>query len=131
MIVYESNNIIIVHGDKSGSLRWQTFIFNCQNPSTSENPMSGQCFEQFRIALGVAEEAEECQVNTLLYCLGDDAEDILHSTNISEEDRKKYGKASTSFFRCGRTLLLKERDLILDTSKKVKPPNSISLHCTV
>ena len=38
---YESNDIITVHGDKSGSLRWQTFTFNRKNPSTSENLTSG------------------------------------------------------------------------------------------
>ena len=38
---YKSNDIIIVHGDKSDSLRWEMFIFNRQNPSTFNNPMSG------------------------------------------------------------------------------------------
>ena len=51
------------------------------------------------IASGLAEEAEECQVNTLLYCLRDNAEDVLHSTNILEEDRKKYGKVLENFIQ--------------------------------
>ena len=42
-------------------------------------------------------EGEECQVNTLLYCLGDDAEDALRSTNISEEDRKKFNVVPDKF----------------------------------
>ena len=54
-------------------------------------------FEQFRIASGLAAEEEECQVNTLLYCLGDDAEDVLRSTNISEADGKKYNKVLENF----------------------------------
>ena len=65
------------------------------------NPMSGprwrKRFEQFRIASGLAAEEEECQVNTLLYCLGDDAEDVLCSTNISEADGKKYNKVLENF----------------------------------
>ena len=89
-----------------------------------------ETLEQFHITSGLAEEAEECQVSTLLY----NAEDVLHSTNICEEDRKKYGEVLENFnqfFRCRRTLSLTEFDLILDTSKKVKPLNSISMHCTV
>ena len=64
-----------------------------------------KCFEPFCIASGLVEEAEEHQVNTLLYCLGDDAEDVLRSTNISEEDRKKYGEVLENFdqiFRYGK-----------------------------
>ena len=34
-------------------------------------------FEQFHIASGLSKEEEECQVNTLLYCLDEDGEDIL------------------------------------------------------
>ena len=56
-------------------------------------------------------ETEEHQVNILLYCLDDDAEDILHSTNISEGDRKMYVKVLktlTNLVRCERMLLSKE-----------------------
>ena len=47
-------------------------------------------FEQYRLASGLSKEPEERQVNILLYCLGEEAEDILTSTNISDEDRKSY-----------------------------------------
>ncbi len=33
-------------------------------------------------------ESELRQVSTLLYCLGEEASDVLTSTNITEEDRK-------------------------------------------
>ena len=36
----------------------------------------------------MASESEERQ--TLLYCLGEEAEDVLTSTNISNDDRKQY-----------------------------------------
>ena len=64
--------------------------FNFHEPD--EWPHQRKRFEQFRIASGLAAEEEERQVNTLLYCLGDDAEDVLRSTNISEADGKKYNK---------------------------------------
>ena len=47
-------------------------------------------FEQFRTLSGLAKDEEEKQVNTLLYCIGEDAEDRLNSTDISADDRKKY-----------------------------------------
>ncbi|KAL5479382.1 hypothetical protein EMCRGX_G022901 [Ephydatia muelleri] len=60
-------------------------------------------FEQFIIASGVSEESELRKVSTLLYCLGPDAEDVLVSTNINSEERKKYCdvvKKLDDFFKC-------------------------------
>ena len=39
---------------------------------------------------GLAEENDEKQISTLLYCMGEDAEDTLSSTDISSDDRKKF-----------------------------------------
>ena len=47
-------------------------------------------FEQFRSASGLSAESEERQISTLLYCLGQDAEEVLASTGITSEQRKKY-----------------------------------------
>ena len=47
-------------------------------------------FEQFRLATGLPAEDDDRQVGTLLYCMGESAEDTLTSTNISASDRKKY-----------------------------------------
>ena len=62
--------------------------FNFSNPD--EWPKWRRRFEQFRIASGMAGESEERQISTLLYCLGEEAEDVLTSTNISEADRGRY-----------------------------------------
>ena len=43
------------------------------------------------------EQGEERQVSTLLYCLGKDAEEVLDTTLISEEDRKSYTKVIGEF----------------------------------
>ena len=40
----------------------------------------------------LAEKSEECQASTLLYCLGVDAEDVLTTTRISDDKRKKYAR---------------------------------------
>ena len=56
-------------------------------------------FEQYRLVSGLSKESEERQVNTLLYYLGEEAEDILTSTNISDDDRKQYDMVMEKFDR--------------------------------
>jgi len=53
-------------------------------------------FEQYRHASGLATGNEQRQVSTLLYCLGEKADDVLSSTGISEENRKKYSEVLNS-----------------------------------
>jgi len=62
--------------------------FDFKNPD--EWPKWKRRFQQFRLASGLSEDGEEKQVSTLMYCMGEDAEDTLASANISEEDRKQY-----------------------------------------
>ena len=47
-------------------------------------------FEQYRSASGLDAEADPRQVDTLLYCMGEEADTVLASTHISAEDQKKY-----------------------------------------
>ena len=47
-------------------------------------------FEQFRIASGLSGSTNVQQVSTLLYCIGEEAESVLTSTNASDDDRKDY-----------------------------------------
>ena len=47
-------------------------------------------FQQFLSASGLDKEEELRQISTLLYCLGDEAEGVLASTNISDDARKSY-----------------------------------------
>ena len=47
-------------------------------------------FQQFREASGLAEVTASKQVSTLLYCLGEEAEAILSSTNVTPDDRRNY-----------------------------------------
>ena len=54
-------------------------------------------FEQFQAASGLSGEAEAKQVNTLLYSMGEDAEDTLASMNSSEEERATYGRVIEKF----------------------------------
>lgn len=54
-------------------------------------------FQQYRDASGLSEESQTRQVSTLLYCLGEEANDVLASTNISEEDKKDFTKVMDKF----------------------------------
>ena len=66
-------------------------------------------FEQYRVAAGLLKEPEERQVSTLLYCLGEEAEDILMSTNISEDQRKQYVAVLSKFdgfFRVRKNVII-------------------------
>jgi len=52
---------------------------------------------QYWDASGLSAESEARQVSTLLYCLGEEANDVLASTDISEEDRKKFAAVMKKF----------------------------------
>ena len=49
-------------------------------------------FEQYRFASGLSTKDDTCQISTLLYCMGEDADDVLTTTAISNADRAKYTK---------------------------------------
>ena len=71
------------------SLRLQPpSAFNFRTPD--EWPRWKKRFEQFRLASGLSDEGQEKQVSTLLYCMGEDADDTLTSTNITAAERKQY-----------------------------------------
>ena len=63
--------------------------FNFAKPD--EWPRWLRRFKQYRSATGLDEEADTRQVDTLLYCMGEEAEEVLTSTktNISAENRAK------------------------------------------
>ena len=55
---------------------------------TPDHWLKWKChFQQYHLASGLSRESEEHQVNTLLCCLGEEAKDILASTNIGETER--------------------------------------------
>ena len=54
-------------------------------------------FDRYRVVSGLNAKEDAAQINTLIYCMGDDAEDILASFNLSEDDAKKYGTVETKF----------------------------------
>ena len=66
-------------------------------------------FQQLRDASGLSTQEQSKQINTLLYCMGPDAEDVLDSTNPTDDEKKLYdsviGKFD-SFFKVRRNIII-------------------------
>ena len=78
---------------------------------------------------------EEWQLSTLLhvYCLGEDAEDILDTKRITAEDKKKCDtvvEAFDNYFKVCKILSLREPILIRGTNGPMNHSNSSSLKYT-
>ena len=69
--------------------------FDFKNPE--EWPKWSRRFERFRSASGLKEKDDETQVHTLVYCMGDEADDLLSSFDLSNADSKKYSKVMEKF----------------------------------
>ena len=69
--------------------------FNFRNPD--EWTKRKRRYEQFYTASGLQSADETRQVSTLLYCMGEDAEIVLTSTGISDEEQKRHDAAMSKF----------------------------------
>ena len=66
-------------------------------------------FKQFRATTGLDGESQGKQINTLLYCLGERAEEVLLSTGITEEQRQQYNSVMENLdnhFKVCRNIIL-------------------------
>lgn len=70
-------------------------------------------FERFRSASGLDSKGEEVQVNTLIYTMGDEADDILRSFSLSEEEKKVYATVKGKF----QAHFVKRRNVIFERAK--------------
>ena len=70
--------------------------FNFRTPD--DCPRWRRRYEQFHIASGLSDADDVQQVNTLLYCIGEEAESVLSSTGITAEERKQYKSVIEEFF---------------------------------
>ena len=113
-----------------GFLPIETFDFSKQ----SEWPSWIRRFERFREASGLSAKSEESQVNTLIYSMGDKADNILQSFSFSEEDVNKYSTVKDKF----DAHFVKRQSVIFErakfNSRKQEPGESVDsfithLHC--
>ena len=84
-------------------------------PFSFSRPDERSCWEcrleQFRYASGISQKSSQRQVSTLLYFLGQDADDVLRSTNIAKDKRKDYQEVMAKFdsiFDVRRNLIFKQ-----------------------
>ena len=70
-------------------------------------------FERFRNASGLAEKEQPTQIHTLVYSMGDEAEDILTSFRLTAEQGKTYATVVERFHRH----FVKRRNLIFERAK--------------
>ena len=63
----------------------------------AEWPKWRKRFQQYKSASGLDAEGEPQQVNTLLYCIGEEAESVLISTNVTANQRSKYSDVMEKF----------------------------------
>ena len=80
--------------------------FNFQSPG--EWPRWYRRFNQFRLASRLSEEGKARQVCTLLYCMEETAEDVLSSTDITDDKKKDYDaviKKFDAFFKVRKNVI--------------------------
>ena len=70
--------------------------FNFTKPD--EWPKWKRCFQQYRSASGLEGEPGTRQVDTLLYCMGEEADSVLSSTDVMEGQRKVYEDVLAKFY---------------------------------
>ncbi len=63
-------------------------MFDCIKPESWEKWFKR--FKRFRSASGLEANSEETQINTLLYSMGGESEEILASFGLSTEQQKKW-----------------------------------------
>ena len=74
------------------------YVYSLPRSSISDEwPKWRKRFEQFRSASKLSTEPEPQQVDTLLYCLGDESDSVLSSTNCTAEERKSYSSVLAKF----------------------------------
>lgn len=54
-------------------------------------------FERFRQASNPSTSSEENQVNTLIYCMGDEAGDVLRGLKLTEAEHRQYSTVRDGF----------------------------------
>ena len=74
-------------------------------------------FDRFRISSGLDEQPVENQVNTLIYTMGDQADDILSTwSDMTDDHKKDYGKVKARF----------EKQFVSRETQSSRGQNSIS-----
>ncbi|UYV70775.1 K02A2.6-like, partial [Cordylochernes scorpioides] len=85
--------------------------FNFSNPG--DWPKWIRRFERFRQASGLINNPENEQVNMLVYCMGDNADDILLSCKIASDQLEKYDEV----IKCFESHFIPRRNIIYERAR--------------
>ena len=70
-------------------------------------------FERFKHASDLSSKSEEVQVSTLVYSLGDKAEDIVQSFKLTDDELKKYDTVKSKF----ESHFVRRRNVVYERAK--------------
>ena len=94
---------------------WPKSVYNPPDPfkfkTPDDWPHRRRRFKQFQVALGLTGDAQTRQISTILYCLGEEAEAVLTSTNATEEERRTYDtviETFNGFFKIGNNAIFEQ-----------------------
>lgn len=80
-----------------------TFTIKPQDPFDSTKPQEWEKwirrFERFRVASNMNESSKANQVNTFVYCMGDEADNVLRGLILTREQREQYEAVKQGFDR--------------------------------
>lgn len=78
-----------------------TFTINPPEPFDFSKPQEwekwSRRFERFRLASNLNSSPEANQVNTLVYCMGDEADDVLRGLSLTAQQREEYSAVREGF----------------------------------
>ena len=91
-------------------------------------------FERFRVATELDKKDEEKQVNALIYTMGDEADDILLSFNLTPDEMKQYNVVKNKFenhFIAKRNVIYERAKFNVRIQNESEPVESFitDLHC--
>ena len=94
-------NVNVQQASMAASAPTATFNIQPPEPFDFNKPLDWtkwiRRFERFRQASNLTTNSEETQVNTLIYCMGDEADDVLRGLKLSDADTKMYDKVKDGF----------------------------------
>ena len=97
--ISQSASKLIPHGGSERTMAQHNLQppgqFDFKNPD--DWPRWKRRFEQFRVSSGLTEDSAKKQISTLLYCLGEETEAVLASTNATADERKVYDTVMSKF----------------------------------
>ena len=106
--------------------------FNFKNPE--DWPKWIRRFERYRISTELNKKDEPLQINTMIYCKGDEADNIFKSFTFAEGDEKKYASVKEKFdqhFIIKRNVIFERARFNMRKQEPAEPVNAFitDLYC--